>query len=573
MTKAHLLGIVTCVLLGWPGIGSRAQAQVLSDWWADAACQSCAPPATHTGTGGSVHEDKVIELRRMNLRATCQSPSTTPAIVVAARTWVDSASGGGWALTILKYHYETGQLLEPPFVWPASPSSTNYFVPTAMEAFQDQCGNGEPDGTTDAARILVTGYTRATSFGNTDYLTVCWNGSLGIPEWSKKYSRPGAILTFPGLVDEEPVDIDCQLGMSYHKVMEPGRIVAVTGHSSSGSSWDIHTVFYDAKYGEEMDVKVETAGAGNQYKACGVKLHMDGDGVYPNCRAHVVGTLSVGGQSWTEINAFSYPASQTNPGTWWQFTPVVLRTGAHLQANAMTSFFHAPTDIEYVFVAGRSAGVDESQMLLAKLSFVQSVPSWHTLFSPTSLPGTPRVGEAFALDYLHVDGGTSLIALGGTTYRSSAHGLDSIACLYDDGSSAPSLRWSAWQNRLDTAFPLADAVRSVRIGYSATTVGRWLVYVAGEVATSAADLDIRGVVFDSNATTPPSDPDAKLSFGNTIECGGSVVGGDSPRTFLLDPYWPGTLPAHHNIVLVGNAWNGAATGSDILTRRLRFVEP
>ncbi len=552
---------------------SRAMArQTLTNWWGNVNCPGCSQPPALTGDGGTAHEDKVIGVRRIIRRKGCEEAGTKT-LIVASKTWINSAEGGGWALTIASYNYDTGAPIGSPLVYPAAPSSTNYFVPTAMEASQTACGGGT-DGTTSSARIIVTGYTQANSYGNNDYHTVCFGGGLGLPLWCEQYSRPGAVLTYPGLVDEEPVDIDCQWG--FNTAGLPVMIAGITGHTLAGSGWDLQTVFYDADNGTRLDVKTQSGGPGTTYKACGIKLHIDGVGNYPNTRAHVVATYTNGVGPNSEIQAISYRASNFAPTSWVTDFPRALITGANLTTNAMSGYYDIGSGIEYALVAGRSAGIDESHMLLARIHFSNAPGDWYTTFSyDDGNQNTPRIGEALTIDFL--PGAPSLIAIGGYTYRDANHGNDAIVCLYEDGLSQPTLRWTAWQNRIDPAFNAPDVCTAVKIGQSGLFPGdpeHDYIYVAGQVPTSVADVNIRATIFSTSTVgVTATNPDTKFSIVTPVDVSGGSSGGDIPRSFIVDPYPDLLAPEVHDVVFVGDVWNGVTTGFDILTRRFRYIEP
>jgi hypothetical protein len=501
--------------------------------------------------------------------------------VVAAKTWIGTPSDGGWALTLLRYRYDTGEAFGSPVVWPSEPNSTNYFVPTAMEVVQGGCGGGGSDGTTGSARVIVTGYSQATQHGNTDFHTVCWGGSLGMPLWSHTHSRPGPVATLPGLVDDYPVDIAAGPGVNYYSYPEPTvtTVVGVTGNCYHAGGWDAHTILYDSNTGQILGMNFLQAGSA-AYKVCGINIFPDSYGPYPNSRFQIAGTYTnpaIPGSNY--LFAACYRAVDYKPSVWEQHQIDLMYTGEWFTANAMRGYAVSGVDADQVYLAGKASGIEDSFMFLARIDLFNS-GDYLTRFSfDDGNPETPFAGEALALDMF--PGGSGLprmIAIGGHTRRDASRGNDAVVALYNENSGSPNLRWTAWLNHPSTpAFNISDVCSAVRIDLTTSTSPpgdplEWFyVYAAGQVPTSALDTNTRIVVFSSFESASPTNPNSKPWYVDPLDYSGSASGGDLPRALSVNPFFQIGDPLHH-LVVVSDVWNGSSTGFDVLTRRAVFNE-
>jgi hypothetical protein len=502
------------------------------------------------------------------------SSSAVRTVFVAAKTWVQGQAGGGWAVAILKFNYETGAQIGTTYMYPGDPSETNYFVPTGMTAFQDT-----EEALAANARIIVTGYSPGATYGNTDYHTICLNGNLTLM-WAQPHSRPGAISGSPS-VDETPVAIDHHLGATNYSTDPPvaTAMVGITGNTWNGSNWDTQTVFHDVYIGGQV-LGVITEDSEGDDTACGIRMFAGESGDYPNPLSYVAGTRGTG-----EIAAYRYSADQQSAGAWVQDIRTLSISGATFTANAMSGKYVPGTAGDFAFAAGRIAGIDQTHMLLVKFDFYGDTQNYtygengyYTSFSWDGGSSAPRIGEALCMDFLSTEGVGTLIALGGYSYRDSSHGNDSVVCLFHENSGLPVLRWSAWTKPgTSGAYDVPDACSAVKIDGSYNGTGSlddFFVHVASQIPTGTTNMDLRAVVFSSNDDDTglvPADPSTKPSSGDPVDVSGSSAGGDIPRNIELNPF--GFLDFSHNFIVVGDVWNGSTNGFDALTRRFRFTEP
>jgi hypothetical protein len=510
--------------------------------------------------------------------------NSVPTVYVAAKTWVEADAGAGWCLTMLRYNYVTGAAIESPYRYPAEPTATNYFVPTGMTVVTVACeGAGDGSRPTDIW-LVVTGYSPAASYGNTDYHTVCFNGNLTV-RWSHTYSRPGLINdVYP--VDEYAVAIDHASGVNYiTSSRDPveTQVAGVTGNTWNGSTWDMQTIFYDI-FNNGQVLGVVTSSTSNDDLACGIRMFGDSTGTYPNARSYVVGTQ--GASIGNAIAAYRYTASSTTAGSWVSTTRSLTVSGATLKANAMEGDYLSGTSGDFAFAAGRIAGIDQSHMLLAKFDFDGGTQNYtygengyYTSFSYEASSTAPRAGEALCIAHKRTESIGTLIALGGYSYRDSSHGNDSCVALFNESSGQPVLRWSAWTKAgTSNAYDVQDVCTALAIDGDrdggVASLDDFFVHCAAQLPTSTTDMNLRAIVFSSDDDgVTAGDPGTKSSSGAPVDVSGTASGGDIPRHLELVNSTVGFGDLAHNFIVAGDVWNGTTNGFDVLTRRFRFTEP
>lgn len=519
----------------------------LADVW-----QGQAPPV-YNGGGGSTHEDHVIGSRTASV-------GNQKITYVAIRTWIVNDGSEGWGVAIRRYDFDTGACIENPncsesFFFPTAPTATNYFYPTAMTEYQKPGAADE-----DHTYVLVTGYSKAPTYGNTDFRTVCWNSTL-VPRWDVTTSlflpaRP--TITGP---DEYPVDIDAE-----------GGLVVVTGNTHNRTDWDIHTVIHRFNDGHVLHAATEGAPGGGDEFAAGCRTF---GFLGASSWSYVVGTENAG-QMGNSVVACRYEADLM--GGW-----TVQKRSYQASPGSLPSFRINAMDAchgdgrGFAVAAGRVAGIDASEMLLVKLDFNPGAAGWGVSYSAIQ-PAINTQNEAFTVRCLPTIGFASpdvgdLYAIGGHGLRTGGYGIDSLMCLYEEAvpDQAPTLPWSAWLNRDDSAIDVADRCTDIEIDATASGANEpdgYRVYVIGQRPITLTDLDWRVAVYTSQPTAPSTNPALKGISGNTLEFGGTAAGADAPVHLNLIE----VVGTHHHVIVTGNVYNGPFSGLDALTRRLRYQE-
>lgn len=506
----------------------------------------------YNGQGGTAFQDKVIGTQTVNV----DGVNTT---FVAARTWVQTADSSGWALVMRRYQYDNGGVCISTgpcsFVYPGAPSDADYFVPTAMKIVR----KFEPtDGT--HIYVLVTGYSPAPTYGNTDFRTVCFNGDM-VLRWDQKFSA--VVDSTPPISgpDEYAVDIDA--------IQSGPLVAAVTGNTYNGSNWDVQTVMYKVDNGKLLHSAIAASSSGGDDFAAGCRVFGASIGDWVT---YVVATMSDGVPG-NDVEAFRYEQAGGGPVSvgFKKYT----QPGGQLRMNAMDGLHLGARDV--AVGAGKVTGIDFSHMLLIKFDFnVATGPGWTTTFTSTPPSAGPQANEALAVKYyptLNDDGSVGdLYAMAGYGKRDGGYGLDSLACLHEESvvGTAPALRWSAWLNNQlgDPTVDVFDTCTGLDMDENAAHLNDldrgYHVYVIGQRPTTTTNLDWRVAVYTSENSTTPADPAQKGTSGSPLQVFGSATGLDVPLKVGLY----GTL---HNFVVAGNVYDGPITGDDVAAHRYQYT--